>query len=1121
MWSRWLRKETLLTLVASIGSQSSGNDKSIASGSPHSVRVASDPRAQKRFFQNNKASKLRDISPHPSRLPLTFRPGQVSTLFLSQLIPKSFDLIKRNKVLSILLKSRTPRLPSCVVYRRKRCPLLFFGSLNNNRLRFSPPASRINQLATSPDKACEVDMPKAATFESMPMNTSSKGWPTDNFPVELFTSITNHLSREDIQNMRLVCQHFEKNVSSSLFKVVVVPFRPEIYGLMIGSYQPHRASDSKGKGKMISDRTERSSSELEVAPFGLYSRESKVSDVDHGMRVFKGWGSHIQKFALSFEVDEEILTRPPEKSTHQTHETFWGEFPWPYERYNRFELTEGLENTADKTHCMTAALSHLTNVSELGLSLDSGLGWLAGPDHSDRAQVFKEKSKVFGTRYTVPSTAHFRHLWIWEMITNKDKSVITELLNTYNLDPVSFYMYSEILTKCELLLDGPLRLIADYMHNNPMGYLRSLRSTNLAAYVSEVLVQKGLVYSNNISQTCQKIILILRRARRMANKSLFEDQWRSLGSGPIWRAECERRQMTLINQASPLSDAFISASGSMGYLSLSYAEISRILNDDADFTNILLAATRATADYRQDHISHITFQDTPVDLSLNLDHVFDDTDDLETMSEDVAPPMIFEGAAPIDEGKFYEKKFTSASLLPSNLTTAQKEWLLETEWAQRAFLSSYVLALMDNQATFTHVHTLTIAKMSSRYLTMLDRSDFWESLPTITALTIMVSPDWRDVNKQHEGWVEIYNIQPSLATSQFALLLEKHIALKRSLKTLHLGYVGGGEHATGLFARNQNILPAPIIGDLGKSDILIFPYVKDITFTNCWFAPNVLIAFSSQMMDYRLQKLSLTSVSLVIYGGASSRDSIAPKSGTVRYQGGSFDLPMGIGYGVLPSQPVRYPRQGVAPHNHAIHNNAVLAGMIAANAGVPNPPPVQANPNPRPTVAFSWFNTAPDRYTWAEVIDAITPGATIAQQRFAQGFEDEEPNLPVNSLLHLAFDSCGYVRLPFQDLEPDVLAAPRLNFDFVIRQKCLKRHMMQSNDQFLGCIVPTIEQNDEDILTNAFHMRLGWESDPRRYHSCEDGQPEGGTGRFSGVIESTAKTNEGLSAWDIVEASSY
>ena len=45
---------------------------------------------------------------------------------------------------------------------------------------------------------------------------------------------------------------------------------------------------------------------------------------------------------------------------------------------------------------MTVALSNLSQVNELAISVIGGLGWLSGPDISERARFFKTKPPVFG-----------------------------------------------------------------------------------------------------------------------------------------------------------------------------------------------------------------------------------------------------------------------------------------------------------------------------------------------------------------------------------------------------------------------------------------------------------------------------------------------------------------------------------------------------------------------------------------------------------------------------------------------------------------------------------------------------------------------------------------------------
>ena len=56
-------------------------------------------------------------------------------------------------------------------------------------------------------------------------------WPPNRLPVEIFTLIISYLPRSNILNMRLVNKEFDQKVAEFLFRIVVVPFRPEIYGI--------------------------------------------------------------------------------------------------------------------------------------------------------------------------------------------------------------------------------------------------------------------------------------------------------------------------------------------------------------------------------------------------------------------------------------------------------------------------------------------------------------------------------------------------------------------------------------------------------------------------------------------------------------------------------------------------------------------------------------------------------------------------------------------------------------------------------------------------------------------------------------------------------------------------
>ncbi len=132
---------------------------------------------------------------------------------------------------------------------------------------------------------------------------NGQGWPKNDVPTEVVEHIVKYLSRDTLQNMRLVNREFERKVSSIAFKTVVVPFRSEIYGMMVcdSKLTPKPAKiDIKGKGKEVATPTDDEGDE--IVAIGEY-RKVKAKDIYDGMKVFEAWGSHIKQFAMTFEVD--------------------------------------------------------------------------------------------------------------------------------------------------------------------------------------------------------------------------------------------------------------------------------------------------------------------------------------------------------------------------------------------------------------------------------------------------------------------------------------------------------------------------------------------------------------------------------------------------------------------------------------------------------------------------------------------------------------------------------------------------------------------------------------------------------------------------------------------------
>lgn len=231
--------------------------------------------------------------PHPSRLPLIHTPGKSFVQYLSQLIPRSFDLSKRSELVNIL-RTGNPKVPSCWVYMNGKSQRLFRGTLRDN-LRTLPELPKV--------------VPKVTMSSSLPTAASAMIWPGTSIPVEIFKSITSYLPHEDIHSLRLVNRHFEQSVSECVFRTVVVPFRPEIYGMVMASRESHQPQHIQGKDKAVAGQAvggngDFSDASFGDAPFGIYDRGLAPGAVINGMKVFQGWGPHIKRFGFAFEVDE-------------------------------------------------------------------------------------------------------------------------------------------------------------------------------------------------------------------------------------------------------------------------------------------------------------------------------------------------------------------------------------------------------------------------------------------------------------------------------------------------------------------------------------------------------------------------------------------------------------------------------------------------------------------------------------------------------------------------------------------------------------------------------------------------------------------------------------------------
>lgn len=806
-------------------------------------------------------------------------------------------------------------------------------------------------------------------------------WPHNRLPVEIFTIIIGNLPRSNIQNMRLVNKEFEEKVSEYLFRVVVVPFKPEIYGI----------APEPALGLPV----------LTIARGG-----STVMLQDKGMRVFQGFGRRIRKFAMSFEIDEAKLANPPIKNDQEAITSFWGLYRWPYQKYNRYHQLEGLEQTADETRTMAKALRFIESAKELGLSIDGGLGWLAGPDINRRAMERCQKYPVFGESRFVPEPPRPSNFDGFKSTLE----AINDIESTYtDLSSRESTLYTT--------------------------YERMLRE---AGYTGEDL---------------DTSIWMLMET---------ED---GLRERPTEEVPSEVNTHPLFTLANALGRSRSPSRAPRPRRSLREAAVASLV------ANAGTVATPAASQVDAQAAAHAN----------ERDHL-----DTEEESEDDGT------AAALSSLRNLKNNKDQFSLKPNDLTNAQKEMLLEIEWAQRAFMQSYAIAIIDNPSTFQHIESLTIARLPNRHLPILRRDDFWDSLPQLAKLSLGIIPCWREVVKLPTSWVQDIRLTPSDSVSGVFRILQDQISPRENIKTLNFEWIGGGEEAPGIFARNLNILPAPflvkardMVDRPEATPLLSLPFVKHLSLKNCWFSPHILLKFGVLSRKDALQTLTLNSVSLT-----------GPVPINAQPQPMAFHN-QNLAHQALLNLAVGAPGQAV------LNNQVVAQALLAANNAPPPPPPPQTS-----FATNDWLQN-PRSGSWASVIELLTPGYTLALQRYLKHIGPEPPARNTGNLTKLEFNSCGYVKLSLDFPQPiEAPGDPRQNSSTINKRATeLDPHMLKPyDDPYLGFIVNYMEPVEEQALENGFLLTVDWDTTiPERVFLAAEAKLDGalypGRGRFQGVIE--------------------
>ncbi|KAF5018723.1 hypothetical protein F66182_9282 [Fusarium sp. NRRL 66182] len=498
-------------------------------------------------------------------------------------------------------------------------------------------------------------------------------------------------------------------------------------------------------------------------------------------------------------------------------------------------------------------------------------------------------------------------------------------------------------------------------------------------------------------------------------------------------------------------------------------------------------------------------------------------------------------------------------LIPSSLTRAQKEMLLELEWAHRAMIQSYVIGLIDNARDncFENLTTLTIAKIPSSHVYIFYRHELWQNLPSLSNVSLGVIADWRRVSKTAPGCVEDAPVSPVDAVSKVYQLLNTYIGAQPNIESLHFEWICGGEFAPGTYQRNHYILPAPFFSRpelmawtdsprIHGDDLLTLPFIKHLSLKNCWASPHVFLHTIRTMALSSLQKLDLESVSL---SGPPTRTPQAPLQQALGAQGINntlFNMFGLVNQQNIPAAAYPVPVWQLVQQAHPNAQNP------QGNQPQPQPQPqlqpqLQLHhpngPAPNGTPMSSETLKQPEVLSWAGIIEHFSPSIKIrdilARDELPQDPASQWPGInqpdPLGqyiptpcrlrsdekkyALKCLSFKSCGYVSVDKASLNTRTilpLGAQGLGANGNPHTQDLSPLMQRSRDKLLGRIVPYMRGHEVFQLVNAFGMDIGWKKVYDRSTISEavaDGVDSPGLGRFSGTVDAnSAEARDSASA---------
>ena len=842
-------------------------------------------------------------------------------------------------------------------------------------------------------------------------------------PSDIWIAVTSYLSLEDVHALRLVNRDVSDEMQQILFKNLVAPFGSSFKDMCTGLPNSMLATN----------------------------------------------GPLIAKFGISFEYDGAALAFASPKKSLKTEQAWYGSYQWPEQQYHRYEELKSLESIVDNnTHLLDDVFAHLSGTYELGLSIDSGHGWLEGPDISDMA-LYKRRqmkgSRVFGQV--------FENEHVWQKYS-RDEYFKWAQQNSINILLTALAARSgtadvlhiiDTIPKFEIRERDSFKNVQSQPDCDPYSHTGG-RATNPntagaaagAGGPPPALPPAAAMFGFPVNQP---VAVAPHQVQAGGMNAIFAQNMAAGVGLPAYQA----LQALRPPPAPMLYGATLQGSPSR-----------TPRGQRANPTKKAKAAAKKR--------SRVPLQ----------------------------WPLIFNGhnlaaetGGCLSSVQAKAANVKSHPLLPGSLNEAQVQWLMETLWAQRSFLSAYTGAIISNAPKLRHVHTLTISRLSSGLLPSLAQPKFWESLPNLRRLTLLVLPDWRKEHREQDVYIQKESIiSPLGAVAKFADFLRQFICRQEKLYRATFGWASGGENAVGICARNQHLLPAPIIQNVlgwisdhdkatkaDPEEMLKFDHLCDLTFENCWFSPYMLETFMGKSRQTSLRTLTLKSVSMLARHHTTSTQ-----------------------------------------HQFLVTQEDGLACKHEEEA---------------------WLQeTLPDSAAWTEVLDAITPGKCLEDRKYDAGMIDIE-QFPKPKRAHrgrlecIVLESCGYAYLENMTTEKfnqrNIVAqqfgctdqglksresALRGHFYLVAEGKRLSKvtsmygvagaevnkndlsvdigpimlESKKSSDRWrgLGTLSQCVHPIERRVLEQAWGMRFGWGDNLDRWAAVEDGQLEGGTGRFSGVL---------------------